>query len=321
MIKWGSYYYMLGFISGRYGAQLGPGTCVLRTDDLSQVDHWRAWGGYPVGFNVSLVDPYGPAFDPAQHACLPIARNTLTSIVRTVVWNRYLKKFMAIGSSGEDAVYSFSDDLINWSEQQPLASVETPSGACQEILHYPAVVDPADPAASGAGGAASEPPVTPNFDHPGRSSYLYFTRQNRTTPDCAQTTNRDLVRVPIRLQQRRTTLEEGLVGGDYGFDVKTATGDSHLNLVDGPDYDADGPDRYAEARTVVDTGSRFASGWLQANKLDDGDDFWYGLAYFLPSGFTAANTTVGLLGWESSAAGFFGGIWLLGSGTAATVTG
>ena len=58
---------------------------------------------------------------------LPVARNTLTSVARIVVWNRYLEKFMAIGSLGEDAVFSFSDDLLNWSEQQLLAAVETPS--------------------------------------------------------------------------------------------------------------------------------------------------------------------------------------------------
>ena len=208
---------MLGYISARYGAQPGPGTCVLRTDDLSQPTHWRAWGGNPPGFNVPLADPYGSGFDPAAHACLPVSPNTLSSVVRTVVWNSTSRSSWQSGRSAGTAVYSLSDDGVNWSEQQPLARAETPSGACQEILNYPVVVDPADPAATGAGGPASEPPVTPNFDHPGRSSYLYFTRQNRTAPDCAQSTNRDLVRVPIQLQQRRTTLEEGLLGGDYGY--------------------------------------------------------------------------------------------------------
>ena len=211
---------------------------------------------------------------------------------------------MAIGALGGTAVFSLSDDGVNWSEQQLLAAPETTPGGCPERLSYPAILDPSDPAATGASGPLTEPPVTPNFDHPGRSGYLYFIRQNRTAPECAQSIDRDLVRIPVQLQQRRTTLEEGLLGGDYGYDVRTATGSSALELVNGPDYDGDASDRYAEARTVVDTGSRWASGWLAANHLDDGDDIWYGSAFFLPNDFLSQNTTVDLMRWESSAGAF-----------------
>jgi hypothetical protein len=315
-IKVGPHYYMLGYISARYNAQPGPGNCLLRTTDLSDPTSWRAWGGTPPGFNIPMTDPYGGGFDPAAHACTPVSPSTLSSVVRLVVWNRYLEKFMAVGTLGGTAVFSLSDDGVNWTEQQLLAAPETPAGGCLEILHYPVLMDPSDPAASGAAGPVTEPEVTPNFDHPGRSSYLYFTRQNRIAPGCAQSTNRDLVRIPVQLQQRRTTLEEGLLGGDYGYDVKTATGSSTLNLVNGTDYDADSSNNYAEARTVVDTGSRWASGWLAANQISDGDDVWYGSAFFLPNDFLTENTTVDLMKWESSAGTYGGGIRLLGSGTA-----
>ena len=315
MIKVGSYYYLMGYISARYNAQPGPGNCLLRTDDLAQPSHYLAWGGNPPGFNIPMTDPYGSGFDPAAHACSPVSPNTLSSVVRLIGWNRYLEKFMAIGAIGGTAVFSLSDDGVNWSEQQLLAAPETPPGECSEILNYPVLMDPTDPAATGASGPAIEPPVTPNFDHPGRTGQLYFTRQNRTAPGCAQSTNRDLVRIPIQLQQRRTTLEEGLLGGDYGYVVKSATGSSTFNLVNGPDYDADSSDRYAEARTVVDTGSRWASGWQAANHIDDGDDVWYGSAFLMPNDFLTKNSTVDLIKWESSAGTYGGGIRLVGTGT------
>jgi hypothetical protein len=223
---------------------------------------------------------------------------------------------MAVGALGGSAVFSLSDDGVNWSEQQLLSAPETPVGGCQEILNYPVLLDPTDPAATGSSLPAAEPVVTPNFDHPGRSSYLYFTRQNRVAPGCAQSVNRDLVRIPIQLQQRRATLEEGLLGGDYGYDVKAATGSSTFSLVNGPDYDADSSDTYAEAHTVVDTGSRWASGWLAANHIGDGDDVWYGSAFLLPNDFLTKNTAVDLMKWESSVGTNAGGVRLLGSGTA-----
>jgi hypothetical protein len=318
------YYYMLSQISEPHGAQQ-YGVCVLRTNDLSDPDSWRAWGGYQPGWNVDLVNPYPSApANPGDHVCKPVSPATLTTMnPRDLLWNRYLNKFMVIGNNG-GLMYSLSDDLINWSEQQVLmTNGPTAPGACTEGGSYGTLLDKTDPANPGNPSPilADEPVVTPNLDHPGRNPYLFFTRPN--TGACQQVTlDRDIVRVPIRLEQRRSILDGGITGTDDSYD-STAIGPSGSpnSFVSGTggDYENEGTIRHAAATTnIVDALSpRWAYGTLnlKGGNLDDGKSFWFGSAFFLPADanncandFLCENSNVDIMRWEST--GFFSGIRL-----------
>jgi hypothetical protein len=321
VIKWRapgetqSHYYLLSLISSGYGAQQ-YGTCVLRTHDLSQPTAWRAWGGSPQGWNVPLVDPYSGSFNPADHVCQPVSPWTITFLApRALVWNRYLEKFMAVFSGLGAVRYSLSDDLTNWSQPQLLVQPETPPGECAQGAGYPTLLDPGDPAKDGFD-ATVEPPVTPNFDHPGRHPYLYMARANHAADCAAYTPDRDLVRVPLRLAQRRATLKNGLIDPITGYGYDTTAG-TYFSAIDAPGYDGGAGDKYALATTWIGQSTNYAFGATSV-RWQDTDDVWYGSAFFLPEEFASATGGVDLMRWESQQGGitYIGGLRLRAAGPA-----
>jgi hypothetical protein len=308
-------YYMMAQVKAR-GAQKA-GVCVIRTQDLSDADAWRAWGGDPPGWNVDLVNPYPTApVTPANHVCTPVSTEELTALVpRSLYWDRHLNKFVVIGGfSGSPTVYALSDDLVNWSEMQELFDDGPDTlGTCDEQAGYPTTLDPSDPASAGQSGPADEPTVTPNFDHPGRRPQLIFNRprdhlfdgevpnnQSNDVPcdSGAPDFNVDLARVPIRLETRRAILDGGISGTDDSYDSTNAGGSgSPSSFIGGTggDYENEGTVRYAAAtNNIVDASSpKWAYGTLnlQGGALDDVDTnqafsnkngFWYSSAFFLP---------------------------------------
>jgi hypothetical protein len=194
IIEKDGYYYAMLLISADYRAQRN-GACVMRTQTLSDPTSWRAWDG--AGFSVRFIDPYlEPSADPEVHKCHPVAFQQIGQIERSLTYNSYLNKFFVIGSenkfnpatgkSPRGFYYSFSDDLIHWSDRQLL--VETPTcvpgvpGGFQGA--YPSVIDPSS--------------TDRNFQSVGRTADLYFSRGNRPNPNsCATTTDVDLLRVAV----------------------------------------------------------------------------------------------------------------------------
>ena len=141
--------------------------CVMRTPTLADPASWRAWDGS--GFNLKMSDPY---LGPAASFCT-IVGNPSPNFSQGLTYNTYLQKYLLVGGGG---YYSLSTDLINWTASQPIRPEESPSVA------YATVIDHDDP--------------TANFESPGRTPYLYFTRFNGTTIRAAGL-NRDLIRVPM----------------------------------------------------------------------------------------------------------------------------
>ena len=351
---------MLALVNAR-GLQKG-GVCALRTQNLSDPDSWRAWGGEPLpSWNVDLVNPYPTEpTAPGDHVCTPVSLFSLETITpRAVYWNRYLNKFVLVGTRGGWVAYSHSDDLLNWSRPQDLMRPNTEPGPCLndqneptplENAGYTTMLDKTDPANSGLSGPADEPLVTPNFDHPGRSPYLFFTR-GRSDGVCERDLDSDIVRVPIRIEARRAILDNGISGTDDSYDQITASGGSTFAPGTGGDYENEGTIRHAVANnSIVNASSRWAYGTfnLKGGNLDDADlgdpqadvpskntgGFWYSSAFFLPkdtsncdNDFICENTIVDIMRWEST--GFFGGVRLKtnnqfqlvrGSSTAGTVS-
>jgi hypothetical protein len=185
-----------GYYYARFGEFPPPGqpyfggNCEMRTETLSDPSSWRAWDG--TAFELQMTDPYtGPSAalcsDDSSGKTLPW---------ESLTFNTYLNMYMLVGldsdySSGsavENCGFHFalSADLLTWSTQQLIAPayVPAPSG-CQKpgaggfagSYAYASIIDPDDPST--------------NFETPGRTAYIYYTRFNDNIED------RDLARVPV----------------------------------------------------------------------------------------------------------------------------
>jgi hypothetical protein len=172
------------------------GMCIMRTKTLHDPASWRAWDGS--GFNLELSSPYVTG-TPTEVCGFVQAPDGPAMEFSSLTYNTYLDRYMAVGIWGEwvggklvCGVYlSLSFDLIHWSHIQLMTKAlswcetdPTIPGLIETVsIGYPSIIDHTDPST--------------NFERPGRTPYLYYSRFNDGGLD------RDLVRVPVRF-----TLEE-----------------------------------------------------------------------------------------------------------------
>jgi hypothetical protein len=163
----------------------GGGTCLMRTQDLSEPGSWRAWSRGNV-FDTTFVDPYGPNPEPDQHMCRidPSARLYAPSIT----YNTVARQWLLVGGGQDGAYYSLSRNLVDWTPPQLIFSVPgTDDYTCpgRDPGVYFSLIDPAS--------------SSRNFETSGRSAYIYYTVPH---PDkrCGIGFDRDLVRVPVRIR-------------------------------------------------------------------------------------------------------------------------
>ncbi len=185
MVDGKKYYFLLA--ANRGGMAQKGGTCLYRSDDVSDPTHWRAWDGN--GFNVVVnATAYRDAnIDPRQHICTPVFKNDPSSWTYNTVLNQYIA-VVGINEGGEGFGYVFSNDMIHWSEPQLL--MQTTLKAYQASRRgsnvvgqtYPSIIDPQSAGL--------------NFEYSGSNPYLYFTRFN---PKAGNWHNRDLIRVPLQV--------------------------------------------------------------------------------------------------------------------------
>jgi len=168
------YYYVLVQSSqvSADGSEVTQGTCVIRTDTLSDPDSWRAWDG--TGFNMTFVDAFlDPAVDVDAHSCTYVSHEAIGALTYGLSYNSYLEKFVAVGGGGFEPggilgfYFSTSDDLINWEPKKLLLETEFPDPMDPTAPYsaYPTFIDPSDP--------------TVNFERPGQRPFLYYSRFNR----------------------------------------------------------------------------------------------------------------------------------------------
>jgi hypothetical protein len=183
IIKRGGYYYVMVFAEPVGGQKRG--NCLLRTDDLSRADSWRAWDGS--GFTIRLASPYAA---PAGEGCTLVAPDRLTAHIWSLVLYRPTGHYLAVTEQNGPRpafVVAESADLLNWSEPEPILDDPVAERRCKDhpLRAYPSWLDPDSPSR--------------NFDTVGRTAYLYFTRLH-FGPQCQGTLNRDLMRVPFSIQ-------------------------------------------------------------------------------------------------------------------------
>jgi hypothetical protein len=196
IVKRGNYYYALIIASAFYGYQR-PGTCVMRTLDLSQPRSWRAWDGD--GYNVRFVDPYRESPEPMdRHVCQPVSHDQIRDMDRSLTYNSILDKYVVTGTSNIydaaqgrqvfGAYFSTSDDLIHWTDRQLIMETETlGTHLCGDppVLVYPAILD-------------SDSSDQQNFTETDGSAYLYFSELPYNS-SCQIGQVRNLVRFPIQI--------------------------------------------------------------------------------------------------------------------------
>ena len=164
--------------------------CLMRTDDLSRPDSWRAWDGDE--FTIAWRDPY--QMDESERGgvpCAAVSEPTLGIVSSSLHYNTFLEQYVLLGEStvhrdGQDIwgiIYATSTDLIHWSNRYLLTAAELPwtyQPGDDNFILYPSLLDPNS--------------NSRNFETADEQAYVYFTRFNRPG---AEPLDRDLVRVPV----------------------------------------------------------------------------------------------------------------------------
>lgn len=182
--KDGAFYAILG-VRG-YGAW-ASGSCLVRTSDLADPGSWRGWDGQ--GFNTRFINPYTtPAADTLSPPCAPVSKREIRSVVYLPRYRVYIgvTRDWGLDDSGRQVpgfYYMTSPDLVHWSRMRLLMQVPTVA-ECTITLSYPSILDPTSDSR--------------NFETVDQRPYLYFQRIDRTS--CKMTQQRDLVRVPLRIE-------------------------------------------------------------------------------------------------------------------------
>ncbi len=190
-------FYALALATER-GAQQ-HGSCLLRTEDVRDPHGWRAWDGS--SFSVEFADPYQePPPDPAAHVCSPVGPGEIAGMHESLTYNEHLGAYVLVGLTGAEdpksgesvtgVYFSTSEDLIEWTRRKLLfraTSVQSFRCGGPDPIAYPSLVDPAS--------------QDPTFSTTGRDGYLFFTRFHYQ--GCEPTSDRDLVRIPVRIEAER----------------------------------------------------------------------------------------------------------------------
>lgn len=192
-------YYILVNFTGGHGFKRG--VCLMRNNDISNPNSWKAWDGN--GFNISVnANPYrNPNLHAAEHVCTPVSQHLPAT---SWTYNTILHEYISVGhmslndnvtgERGEAFGYSTSPDMIHWSRPTVIQKVNWLIGYVQSAIgsgvegqEYPSLLDP-----TSAGR---------NFEFSGAHPYLYFTHVPPKT-GMGDFQNRDLYREPLSISCR-----------------------------------------------------------------------------------------------------------------------
>jgi hypothetical protein len=180
------YWYAMFFTIPERDNQQKRGSCVMRTNTLSDPASWRAWDG--AAYTIAMPSPYAAgATGTACHIVIP------GGIDGSLTYNTYLQRYLYVGATGAIVdgaltcgfLYATSQDLVTWSPPRVLKTAPVPFPPCppgpnQGREHYPSLIDHAD--------------TSINFENTGRTPHLYYMRYNDNALD------RDLLRVPVTIE-------------------------------------------------------------------------------------------------------------------------
>lgn len=192
IIKIDKYYYSL-FNTAAYKKQR-RGNCLVRSDDLSKTNSWRAWNGEE--FKDSLHGASSSESNGYTCKILP----TLPFKIRSLVWHTPSQGYIATFEKTQKVTsplprtdvmfaYSWSRDLKHWSKPQEIITLQGDSHCKtpQVAGAYPSIID--------------SDSTDENFGTAGHTAHLYYTKFNLES-DCRLTLDRDLVRIPIQIDSQ-----------------------------------------------------------------------------------------------------------------------
>jgi hypothetical protein len=185
------YYYALLWRDPSLFTEAGY-VCLMRTNTLNDPASWRAWSG--ADFDIRMESPYVTGEPTVPCAPLPGGGG-----MASLTYNTYLDLYMVVNNGGDPSVAGavcgmylwLSSDLIHWSDAQLIAPARIPG--CDQGSQIPGLLDPLE---IWLPSIIDHADSTTNFERPGQTPYLYYTRFNGGL-------DRDLVRVPLTF-----TLEE-----------------------------------------------------------------------------------------------------------------
>jgi len=122
------YHYMFVYASSAYADQ-DKGVCLFRSTDPTDRTRWRAWNGS--AFALPLHNPYSNTNSP----CTVVDPSSSNTNVRSVVWHKPSRHYIAIFRDASAVRYATSPDLLAWSTPQTLL-VST-----SEQAVYPVIID------------------------------------------------------------------------------------------------------------------------------------------------------------------------------------
>ncbi len=119
------YYYVLFNAYPSATVNADNGTCLMRSNNLSDPSSWKIWDGN--GFTISRAIPYPtPPSDVSAYKCAYVMPQTMSG---SLTYNTYLERYMAVGagyfldSQGNQTCgfwFTLSNDLINWGKPKLL---------------------------------------------------------------------------------------------------------------------------------------------------------------------------------------------------------
>ena len=153
----------------------------MRTKTPADPSSWRGWSGGR-RFEMTFVDPYGPNPRPEEHLCKRISGDP-----GSLTYNSVARQWIYVVAKVGGFYYALSPDLITWTKERRFLELTTTweyqCGDPDPVL-YPSLIDPSS--------------TSRNFETSDGRAYVYYTVLHY--PECQQTLDRDLVRVPVTIR-------------------------------------------------------------------------------------------------------------------------
>lgn len=126
------YWYMYAYASATFGGQ-AKGVCLFRSGDPTDRTSWRAWDGNLTtpGFTQQMKDPNSNT----NTACAVVAPTMFNTYVRSVMWHKPSRHYIAIFRNSSAVRYATSTDMVNWSAGANLLT------STSSESNYPVIVD------------------------------------------------------------------------------------------------------------------------------------------------------------------------------------
>ncbi|MCW4461185.1 hypothetical protein OK349_05660 [Sphingomonas sp. BT-65] len=127
------YWYMFVYTNSGHGGQ-AKGQCLFRSSNPADRTSWRAWNGNTTtpGFTQVMGNPYTTT----NSTCAVVQPTLFNTYVRSVVWHKPSRHYIAIYRVGADGVYwATSPDMLNWTQGGELLASDS------DAASYPVLID------------------------------------------------------------------------------------------------------------------------------------------------------------------------------------